>query len=142
MRPSRRVLSVLVIGLPAALLSGCGSMVDPISARIPEVARPYRPDLQQGNWVTRQQVEQLRVGMTREQVRFVLGSPTLTDIFHANRWEYPYVFREGKSRESEQRRFTVFFDDQGRLSRWAGDELPASQPFATEQTPPTTEARQ
>ena len=141
MRPSRRVLSVLAIGLPAALLSACSS-IDPISSRIPEIARPYRPDLQQGNWVTRQQVEQLRVGMTRDQVRFVLGSPTLTDIFHGNRWEYPYVFREGKSRDGEQRRFTVFFDEQGRLARWAGDELPSHQPFATEQAPQTTEARQ
>ena len=52
---------------------------------------------------------QLKVGMTREQVRFILGTSLLTDIFHADRWDYPYVKRNGRTVLSESR-LTVFFD--------------------------------
>jgi len=88
---------------------------------------PYRVSVQQGNWVTSEQVATLAVGMTREQVRFVLGTPTLASVLHADRWDYPYVYQPGTGRPQE-RRFTVWFEDE-RLARWQGDEQPAVQPF-------------
>src|SRR5690606_39167355 len=88
---------------------------------------PYRPTVQQGNWVTAEQVAQLQVGMSREQVRYVLGTPTLQDIFHADRWDYPYYNKPGYG-EGQERRFTVWFEGD-QLVRWAGDELPDRQPF-------------
>ena len=88
---------------------------------------PYRPDIQQGNWITTEQVAQLQQGMTREQVRFILGTPTLQDIFRSNRWDYPYFHKPGYGKE-EERKFTVWFEGDS-LVRWEGDEQPDRQPF-------------
>ncbi len=88
---------------------------------------PYRNSVQQGNWVTKDQVGMLREGMTREQVKFALGTPTLTSVLHSNRWDYPYYFRSGHGKV-EERVLTVFFDN-NRLARWKGDEQPELQPF-------------
>jgi outer membrane protein assembly factor BamE len=88
---------------------------------------PYRPDVQQGNWITSEQVAQLQQGMTREQVRFILGTPTLQDIFRTNRWDYPYYNKPGYGEEQE-RKFTVWFEGDS-LVRWEGDKQPDRQPF-------------
>jgi outer membrane protein assembly factor BamE len=70
---------------------------------------PYRTDLQQGNVVTPDMVEKLRPGMTRSQVRFVLGTPLVTDPFHPNRWDYVYLYRQPDGKE-ERRQLTIVFD--------------------------------
>ncbi|MGB6105856.1 MAG: outer membrane protein assembly factor BamE [Pusillimonas sp.] len=88
---------------------------------------PYRPDVQQGNWITAEQVSQLQQGMTREQVRFILGTPTLQDIFRTNRWDYPYYNKPGYGKE-EERKFTVWFEGDA-LVRWDGDDQPDRQPY-------------
>ena len=88
---------------------------------------PYKVGLQQGNWVTQQQVGLLYEGMTREQVRFALGSPTLTSVLHADRWEYPYFYKSPNG-DVEERHLAVFFSD-GALTKWQGDEQPDRQPF-------------
>lgn len=88
---------------------------------------PYRAGVQQGNWITKEQVALLQPGMTREQVRFALGSPTLTSVLHADRWDYPYYFKPGYGAASE-RQFTVFFEND-LLARWVGDSQPELQPF-------------
>jgi outer membrane protein assembly factor BamE len=94
---------------------------------------PYRVDVQQGNFVSREMVEQLKEGMqrpegvTREQVRFVLGTPLLTSIFHDNRWDY--VFRlQKRSGEVISSRVTVFFDN-NRLAHIDGGNLPTEQEY-------------
>jgi outer membrane protein assembly factor BamE len=84
---------------------------------------PYRIDVRQGNMVDQQMVSQLRPGMTKDQVRFVLGTPMLTDMFHADRWDYVYRFQPGHG-EAQQRVITVFFDA-GKLVRVAGDVVAA-----------------
>ena len=88
---------------------------------------PYKVGVQQGNWVTTDQVGLLAEGMTREQVRFALGSPTLTSALHADRWDYPYFYRAPNG-QIEERNFTVFFRN-GLLVNWQGDEQPNVQPF-------------
>jgi outer membrane protein assembly factor BamE len=80
---------------------------------------PYRIDVRQGNMVTQEMVAKLRPGMTMDQVRFVLGTPLITDIFHADRWDYVYRFQPGLG-EVVERKITVFFAD-GKLVRVAGD---------------------
>src|SRR3546814_17013974 len=70
---------------------------------------PYRPDIQQGNWITSEQVAQLQKGQTREQVRFILGTPTLQDVFRTNRWDYPYYNKPGYG-DDQERKFTVWFE--------------------------------
>lgn len=109
--------SIAVCALAAAL-SACGST---------KWGFPYRADVQQGNWVTAEQVARLERGMSREQVRYVLGTPTLQDIFHADRWDYPYYNKPGYG-QAEARHFTVWFENDI-LVRWDGDEQPDYQPF-------------
>ena len=90
--------------------------------RIPGVT-PYRIDIQQGNFVSQDMVAQLKPGMSKDQVKLVLGTPLLTDIFHADRWDYIY-WREKAGEKREQRKLTVFFED-GKLNRLDGDAVAA-----------------
>jgi outer membrane protein assembly factor BamE len=90
--------------------------------RIPGLT-PYRIDIQQGNFVSQEMIAQLKPGMSKEQVRFVLGTPLLADIFHRDRWDYVY-WREAPNGKREQRKFAVFFAD-GKLERFDGDNEPA-----------------
>lgn len=83
---------------------------------------PYRIDVRQGNLVTQEMVAVLKPGMTRDQVRFALGTPLVVDVFHTDRWDYVYRFQPGRG-EVQQRRLTVFFDD-NRLVRVDGDVAP------------------
>jgi outer membrane protein assembly factor BamE len=99
------------------LLSGCGYV-----PKIPGVT-PYRIDIQQGNFVSQEMVAQLKPGMSKEQVRLVLGTPLLTDIFHADRWDYLY-WRERPGAKRESRKLTVFFED-GKVTRLDGDAVAA-----------------
>lgn len=69
----------------------------------------YRIDVQQGNVVTEEMLEKLKLGMTKSQVLFVLGSPLIMDAFRDNRWDYVYLFRE-KGDLVEQKRLTLFFE--------------------------------
>jgi outer membrane protein assembly factor BamE len=97
---------------------------------------PYRPDIQQGNFVSREMVAQLKTGMTPDQVRFVLGSPMLTDMFHAGRWDYPFRLTKGNGEVIESR-VTVYFQDQ-RLARIVGGDLPTEEEYLAliEDAPP------
>lgn len=97
--------------LLAPLVAGCNPL---------GVFSVYRMEIQQGNYVTQEMVSQLQPGMTRDQVRFVLGTPLLTDIFHDNRWDYVYRRQRSNSREVEERRLSVFFEND-KLVRLEGD---------------------
>lgn len=88
---------------------------------VPRVVTEYRIDVQQGNVLTQDMVAQLRPGLTPDQVRFLLGTPMLVDMFHADRWDYVYRLQKGSTGAVETRRFTVFFDRDGKLYRVAGD---------------------
>src|SRR5688572_24732730 len=110
--PVQRVFSALVFA--GLALAGCSPL---------EVIKPYRMDIQQGNYVSQEMVSQLKVGMTKEQVRFVLGTPLVADIFHADRWDYVYYW-DPRRGTREARKIAVFFED-GRLARVQGDVVPA-----------------
>jgi outer membrane protein assembly factor BamE len=110
-----RHIPVLVL---AALFAGCKSVEVP---KLPGVT-PYRMVIQQGNFISDEMVAQLKPGMSKEQVRFVLGTPLVTDIFHADRWDYVF-FRELPSGKREQRNLSVLFQD-SKLTRVIGDILP------------------
>jgi outer membrane protein assembly factor BamE len=70
----------------------------------------YRIDIQQGNFLEDKDVEQVDVGMTRSQVRYLLGTPMVDDVFGDDRWDYVYFFKKGRSRKVERRHFIVYFD--------------------------------
>lgn len=71
----------------------------------------FRIDIQQGNLLDESAIDQVDIGMTRSQVRFLLGTPMVADSFHRNRWDYTYYFKEGKSKDVEQRWLIVHFDE-------------------------------
>src|SRR5688572_29387770 len=88
--------------------------------------KPYRMEIQQGNFLTQEQVEKLQPGMTKEQVRFILGTPLLVDVFHPDRWDYVYRRQKASSNDLEERRLTVFFAD-NKMIRTEGDSMPPRQ---------------
>lgn len=98
---------ILILGLPF-LVGACAKLT------------PYRMEIQQGNFVTPEMVAQLNPGLTRDQVRFVLGTPLVSDIFHEDRWDYVFVRRRASKQEVEYHRIAVFFQE-GRLKRVEGD---------------------
>lgn len=117
--------------LAAALLAGACSAYDSTSRKVAEAITPYRINIVQGNFVSREAVSQLREGMTRDQVRFLLGTPLLQDVFHGNRWDYYFSFRRGSTPVVQSRKFTVFFDGDT-LTKWQGDDLPSEYELIAE----------
>jgi len=111
------IRNLAIAALAAGLVAGCGYV-----PRIPGVT-PYRIEIQQGNFISQEMVSQLKPGMTKEQVRFILGTPMVTDIFHTDRWDYVY-WRETPKGAREQRKVTVLFE-QGQLARVDGDVTPS-----------------
>ena len=83
----------------------------------------YRPSIQQGNLVDSDKVEQIAVGMTRKQVRFLLGTPLVDDPFHRDRWDYLYYLRTGRNDPFERHWITVYFEGDT-VSRVVRDEPP------------------
>ena len=80
-------------------------------------------EIQQGNFVTQEMIAQLKPGMTRDQVRFALGTPLVADMFHADRWDYVYAREPMGGGPVTQRRFALFFED-SKLMRIEGDVVP------------------
>ena len=122
MSPSPTRLACALV-LAAALAAGC----ETLETYMPATTRPftvYKIDINQGNYLSQDMVDKLKVGMTKPQVRTVLGTPLLASAFRENRWDYVYEFsRQGKI--VEHRQFTVYFADD-KLARWEGDEMPQS----------------
>jgi len=119
------------------VLAACSSLPSPSMPSMPDfstMVTPYRIDVRQGNQVTQEMVAQLKPGMSKDQVRFALGTPLLKDMFHGDRWDYVYLFHPGKG-QAEERKIAVFFDAQGRLQRLGGDVAPMGSAPA-EPTPP------
>lgn len=79
----------------------------------------YKIYVQQGNFLEKDMIEQLEVGMTPEQVRYVMGNPLVEDTFHPKRWDYYYSMKRG-DKTLREKRFSVFFEN-GTLARWEGD---------------------
>jgi outer membrane protein assembly factor BamE len=100
---------------PVVLLALTGCQWVPT---VPGVS-PLKIDIQQGNAISQEMLARLRVGMTRSQVRFALGTPLLVDPFRTDRWDYVFTFERG-GKVIERRHITVIFD-QERLARVEGD---------------------
>ena len=83
----------------------------------------YKIDIQQGNVVTQDMIDQLRPGMTRRQVRFIMGNPLIQDTFHTNRWDYLYSLQPGGG-QRQQERMSIFFNDSDQLVSLSGDFMP------------------
>ncbi len=117
MKFARRSLLALLL---ATGLAGCSWL------HFPGV---YKINIQQGHIITQEMVDQLRVGMTKRQVRFVLGNSLVPDPFDDNRWDYPYSIRKGSEGDITAYLFSVYFAD-GKLTRWDGNFVPG-RPMST-----------
>lgn len=130
-RCSARVALIVSIG---AAMSACGS-VDLSGRAMVETLKPYRATVVQGNFVSREQVQALQPGMSRQQVREILGTPLVTSVFHADRWDYVFTIqRQGV--EAQNRKLNVFFEGE-RFVRAEGDEMPSESEFVATLGKPT-----
>jgi len=105
--------------LAVALLGGC----------------VYRMDIQQGNYLEGKTVDRLEVGMTRTQVRYLLGTPMVPAIFDRDRWDYVYYFQHGRLRRPAQRHLVVYFKND-KVTRFERDNVPNAAPQAPEEGAP------
>lgn len=124
MRPSHRPATLLAL-LTLLVLAGCSSLRS--SDSLLGVLTPYRPEIVQGNVVTKEMAAAIKPGMSRAQVRDVLGSPLLADIFHADRWDYVFTIRR-QGAPYQQRRVTVLFEGDS-MQSFEADELPSERDF-------------
>lgn len=131
--------SILILWVIAVLGSGCG-------AKLPSM-KPFKMEIQQGNVVTSKMLLQLRPGMTRSQVRYIMGTPLVVDSFRDNRWDYFYELRK-QGVVVEKRRVILDFDKDSLVSV-RGDVVPASENGESKtiaetpaNTSPTTETKQ
>lgn len=118
--PARLAMATAL--LAALLATGCTT----VDTYVPTLRSfgVYKLDINQGNYLSQDMVDKLKVGQTRQQVRQLLGTPLLVSPFRENRWDYVYEFNR-QGRVVEHRTFTVYFVDE-KLARWEGDEMPAS----------------
>ncbi len=93
----------------ALLLTGCGVI--------------YKVNIAQGNKFEQKDLEDLRPGLTKNQVLSILGTPAVQDPFHADRWDYVYYYKNHRSGTTDTKELTLFFEN-GRLARMEGDTLP------------------
>ncbi|KMQ80859.1 Outer membrane lipoprotein SmpA [Candidatus Burkholderia pumila] len=115
----------MIVAILAALLAGC-STYDSVTQKIAQSITPYRITVVQGNFVSQEAANQIQVGMSRDQVKQLLGTPLLMDMFHADRWDYMFYFKRGSTSVVQQRDFIVNFASD-RVTIWSGGEnLPSN----------------
>ena len=109
----RTLLVSLLCALTLTSITGCGFVGFP---------GVYKINVEQGNIIDQEKVDKLKIGMSRRQVRFILGTPLVEDSFNQDRWDYTHTIRNGKNSILDQR-LTVYFDGD-KLSRIEGDFTP------------------
>lgn len=123
--PRVSALGVMAVALLAAL-GGCSSM-NSATLSMAGIVSPHKVDIVQGNFVSKEQAAALKAGMSRAQVRDMLGTPLLVSLFHSDRWDYVFTFKR-KGAEPQSRKVTVFFKGE-LLERYEADELPTEAEF-------------
>ena len=116
----------------AALLSGLAgcSTVNDATHSFATSLTPYKVEVVQGNFVSKEQVDALQKGMTREQVRNILGTPLVVSLFHADRWDYAFTLRR-KGVEPQRRDLTVYFKDELMDHVVGGENMPSEAEFVS-----------
>ena len=122
----RRLGLLLAVVGGSVSLGACSSIGDSTRSALYSIT-PYKVEVVQGNFVSKEQVEALKPGMTRQQVREILGTSLLNDVFHSNRWDYVFTIRR-QGVEPQQRRLTVYFNGE-LLERFEGDPMPSEEEF-------------
>ncbi len=128
MRISKNGLLILLIGI---FCQGCSYIpkIPTFGLRLDQFPGVYKVDIQQGNVISQEMVDQLRPGMTRRQVAFVMGTPLIQDSFNADRWDYVYSFQPG-GEVRQQESLSLYFDGD-LLSYFEGDFVPSQAASAS-----------
>ena len=121
-------LRFTLIALASWALAACSSF-DSATAKAVGVVTPYKMDIVQGNVVTKEQFALIKPGMSRAQVRDVMGTALLTSVFHAERWDYIFTLKS-QSAKNQQRKVAVYFKGDA-VVRTEGDELPTETEFVS-----------
>ena len=106
-------------------LAGCAGTGE----RLASMVTPYKVDVVQGNFISREQVQALQPGMGRQQVRDILGTPLVVSVFHADRWDYVFTLKR-QGVEPQARKLVVFFNNDV-LDRFEGDVMPSEAEFVS-----------
>ena len=122
----RIFLLTALLAAVSAGLAGCSTGASVLSEPA-QWLTPYRNDVVQGNFIASEQVGQLKAGMSRLQVRNLLGTPLVSSLFHADRWDYVFSFKRGGG-DAKLYRYSVFFQGDA-LTRFAGDAMPSESEF-------------
>ena len=118
----------LLMAAACTVLASCSSTtLSQSSANPVNWITPYKIDVIQGNFVAKEQVEQLQAGMSRDQVKAVLGTPLMTSLFHADRWDYVFTLKR-QGTQPQSFKYTVFFKGD-QLERFSGDAMPSEAEF-------------
>jgi outer membrane protein assembly factor BamE len=123
------ILACALVGLTA-----CQSFTkfnEDSKSKLGKVLKPYRPDMVQGNFISKEQLERLKLGMDREEVKVVLGTPLITSVMHPNRWDYVFAFKRGDTQLVEQRQVTLLFE-KDILKKITADDLPTEYELIAE----------
>ena len=115
---NKKLLLTLALTAACAASSGC----------------VYRMNIQQGNFLEARTVNQLQVGMTRSQVRYLLGTPMVPDAFDKERWDYLYYFKKGRLTKPEERHLIVYFHED-KVDKFEKNNVPAKAPQGPEEGP-------
>jgi outer membrane protein assembly factor BamE len=97
----------------------------------------YRMNIQQGNYLEGRTVDQLQPGMTRSQVRYLLGTPMVPDAFDKDRWDYLYYFKKGRLTRPEERHLIVYFHED-KVEKFERNNVPSKAPQAPDEGPPVS----
>ena len=118
------------IVMACTVLASCSNMTSGMSSSSINPVNwvtPYKVDVIQGNFISKEQVEQLRPGLTRDQVKAVLGTPLMASLFHGDRWDYVFTLKR-QGVEPQSFKYTVFFKGD-QLERFEGDAMPSEAEF-------------
>jgi outer membrane protein assembly factor BamE len=126
LRPVFALHLACICGLSVAV-SSCAWIDQPLGF-VARSINPYRFELIQGNVITKEQLEVIRPGMSKNQVKEVLGTPLITSLFHEERWDYAFTVRRS-GQEIQRKKLAVFFDKEQML-RFESDPLPSEAEFA------------
>jgi outer membrane protein assembly factor BamE len=121
-------LRFTLIALTGWTLAACSSF-DSATTKAVSVVTPYKMDIVQGNVVTKEQFALIKPGMSRVQVRDVMGTALLASVFHADRWDYIFTLKS-QSAQNQQRKVTVYFKGDA-VERTEGDDLPTETEFVS-----------
>ena len=125
----RHIKKILIYIAVAVTISGCSNFSMPSIPKVPKfdgsfikLPKVHKIDIQQGNVISQAMIDQLKPGMTKNQVKFIMGTPLIADTFNQNRWDYFYGLKPAEGEEVRERMVIFFKDD--KLHTLRGDYMP------------------